>query len=109
MTVQPLTKATFRDAVKDDALTLVDFSAAWCPPCKVLMPILEQLSEETRDARIYKVDTDAEPELASAFGIMSMPTVIAFRAGEPVEKLVGLRPKSAYEAIIRKYASSAAS
>jgi len=104
MSLKSLTAESFREAVGGPQLTLVDFTAAWCPPCKTLKPILEQLADETEDAAVYQVDVDDQQELASAFGVMSLPTVFVFRAGEPLEKLVGLRPKQAYEAVIRKHA-----
>ncbi|MEC0139645.1 thioredoxin [Paenibacillus macerans] len=85
-------------------LVLADFDAPWCPPCKVLSPILEELHEEFQGAvPLLQVNCDDHPELASQYGIMSMPTVIFFRGGEPVEKLIGLRPKDAYRELIRKY------
>lgn len=106
MKMQYLNAASFRGAVVASTLTFVKFTAAWCPPCRTLQPILEELAGEAgSEAAFYAVDVDSEPELASQYGIMGMPTVIAFQAGELVEKLIGLRPKQAYEAIIRKYAS----
>ncbi|HZG75689.1 MAG TPA: thioredoxin family protein [Paenibacillus sp.] len=103
MSIPHLTASTFREAVEAPGLTLVEFSAPWCPPCKALLPILEQLAEEEDATSIYQVNVDDHPELASEFGVMGMPTVFLFRSGEPLEKLVGFRPKPAYEAIIRKH------
>jgi thioredoxin 1 len=96
---------TFRGSVKQQGVTLVDFGAPWCPPCKVLKPILDELAEELGEkVSILEVDCDESPAVATEYGIMSMPTVLVFHNGEPVEKLVGLRPKSAYESLISKYA-----
>ncbi|MCR8641207.1 thioredoxin [Paenibacillus sp. N1-5-1-14] len=104
MNVRPVTNANFKESIRKTGVTLVDFSAAWCPPCKVLLPILEDLSQENRkDVSILKVDCDNEPDLASAFGVMSMPTVVVFQDGVPMEKLVGLRPKSVYQSLITQY------
>ena len=73
----------------------------------VLSPILDELHEEYGGAvHLLKVDCDELPDLASQFGVMSMPTVIFFHQGRPVEKLIGLRPKDAYRNLIAKYPSS---
>ncbi len=98
------TPVEFQQELRHQGVTLVDFDAPWCPPCKVLGPILEQLHEDYNgDVNLIKVNCDESPELASTYGIMSMPTVIFFHDGEPVEKLIGLRPREAYDRIIEKY------
>ncbi|WP_123041497.1 thioredoxin [Cohnella candidum] len=108
MSVQEVNDSTFDSSIAKQGLTLVDFGAVWCPPCKALLPIMDTLSTERGDAlRVLKVDCDDSPETASRYGVMSMPTVIVFHDGEPVEKLVGLRPKSAYENVLDKYAVKA--
>ncbi|WP_027084723.1 thioredoxin family protein [Cohnella panacarvi] len=95
---------TFRANVRPSGLTMVDFSATWCPPCKVLKPIIQELDESYGDMlSVLMVDTDESPELAGEFGVMSNPTVILFHNGEPVEKLVGLRPKTVYETMLARY------
>ena len=95
---------TFRESVRRSGVTMVDFSAVWCPPCKVLKPIIEELDSAYGDKlAVLMVDTDESPELASEFGVMSNPTVILFSDGEPVEKLIGLRPKAAYETMLSRY------
>jgi thioredoxin 1 len=97
-------KETFRSNVRQTGVTLVDFSAVWCPPCKVLKPIIEELDTAYGDKlSVLLVDTDESPELASEFGVMSNPTVILFNNGEPVEKLVGLRPRAVYESLLSRY------
>lgn len=96
----------FQSGIKEKSVTLVEFGAKWCPPCKVLLPILEELrNEEEEHLEILQVDCDQSPELAAQFGIMSMPTVIVFHHGEPQDKLIGLRPKSVYQATIARYMS----
>lgn len=96
----------FAQAMQAPGLTLVDFDAPWCPPCKVLSPILDELHEEYGGAiNLLKVNCDELPALAAQFGVMSMPTVIFFHQGQPVEKLIGLRPKEAYTSLIAKYPS----
>lgn len=96
---------TFHFGVRKEGITLVDFGAPWCPPCKVLKPILDELGGEYGEKlTVLEVNCDESPEVATEFSIMSMPTVIIFYNGEPVEKLVGLRPKSVYEGLLSRYA-----
>ena len=73
--------------------TLVDFYADWCGPCKMLSPILEELSGEYDDVAFIKVNVDNEPELAAQYQIMSIPAVFLFKEGKAVAKTGGLRPK----------------
>ena len=81
------------DVLESDAPVVVDFHAAWCPPCRVMSPILSELSQERPDVRFVKVDVDENTETAVRYGVMSMPTFMVFRDGAPVLKLVGARPK----------------
>lgn len=104
MSIRTINTAAFRSAIREKEVTIVDFSARWCPPCKVLLPILEELQrEEGGSLSILQLDCDESPEIAAEFGIMSMPTVIVFHYGEPVDKLVGLRPKGVYQAALSRY------
>ncbi|WP_410768683.1 thioredoxin [Fontibacillus sp. BL9] len=105
MSIKRVTSPTeFNQELLAQGVTLVDFDAPWCPPCKVLGPILEQLHEDYKgNVNLMKVNVDESPELAATYGIMSLPTVIFFKGGEPVEKLVGLRPREVYDGIIGKY------
>jgi thioredoxin 1 len=104
MSLLTVNDTTFQGSLRQQGVTLVDFGAVWCPPCKVLKPILDELSGDYGDKlSVLEVDCDESPGIASEYGIMSMPTVIVFHNGEPVEKLVGLRPKSAYESLLTKY------
>ncbi|MFC3772092.1 thioredoxin family protein [Paenibacillus sp. GCM10012303] len=106
MSLYAVDDTTFRGMIRQQGVTLVEFGAVWCPPCKVLLPILGDLASEYGERlSVLKVDCDDSPTLASEYGIMSMPTVIVFHNGVPVEKLVGLRPKSVYAALVTKYAS----
>ncbi|WP_229750702.1 thioredoxin family protein [Paenibacillus nasutitermitis] len=87
--------------MSEKGVVAIEFGAVWCPPCKRLLPILDELAEDYgSSASIVQVDCEESPELASSFGIMGMPTVIVFRDGQPVDKLVGLRPGAAYKSII---------
>ncbi|SDX61791.1 co-chaperone YbbN [Paenibacillus sp. CF384] len=80
-----------------DGVVLVDYGAPHCPPCHRLLPILEELAVELEEQlRIAYVDCDKLPDAAASAGVMGTPTVIVFKDGQPMDKLVGLRPKSAY-------------
>ena len=79
----------FKDVIAAAPIALVDFYADWCGPCKMLAPILEELAEEKADSlTVVKVNVDDSPETAGAFSIMSIPTVILFKDGQVVDKLV---------------------
>ena len=80
---------------------LVDFFATWCGPCRMLTPVLEELSEEVSDVTIVKVDVDQDGALAQRFGIMAVPTMILFENGEPVKQLQGFMNKEALLAKIK--------
>lgn len=80
---------------------MVDFHAKWCGPCKMLGPVIEEISEEAEGFLVGKVDIDEEPELAIQYGVMSVPTVIIFKDGQPVNKSMGFRPKQALTSMIQ--------
>jgi thioredoxin 1 len=81
------------EVLKSEQTVLVDFWATWCGPCRMLAPVIEEISEENKDIKVCKIDVDEEPELAAHFGIQSIPTLIVFKNGKPVNKSVGVRPK----------------
>jgi thioredoxin 1 len=92
-----VTKDNFNETVSQ-GVSLLDFWAPWCGPCKMQLPIVEELAEELKGkATIAKVNVDEQPELASQFGVMSIPTLIVFKDGQPVDKLVGLQSKAALQ------------
>ncbi len=102
--VTVLTKSNFEQLVNEsDKPVLVDFWAAWCGPCRAVAPIMEELAEEY-DGRavIAKVNVDDENELSAKFRIMSIPTVMLFKGGQVVDKIVGARPKSDFIKILDK-------
>jgi len=93
---EAITSETF-DAIvaESDKPILVDFWASWCGPCRALSPVVEQIGEEMADKlAVYKCNVDDEGELAQRFGIMSIPTLILFKNGEPAHTMVGNTPKA---------------
>ena len=72
-----------------EGITLIDFYADWCGPCKAIAPIIDELAEEVTDAKVVKVDTEESPELGARFGIRSIPTFIVMKDGEVVNKQIG--------------------
>jgi thioredoxin 1 len=90
-----LTDANFDKEVEESPLpTLTDFWAAWCGPCKMIAPIIEQLAQEyDGKMKVTKLDVDQNPTVATRFGVMSIPTLILFKGGQPVERIVGYMPK----------------
>ncbi|MCL6517877.1 thioredoxin [Alicyclobacillus sp.] len=92
-TVQ-VTDRNFASVIQGNKPVLVDFWAAWCGPCRMMAPVLEELSEEAGDRLVVaKLNVDENPRTAGAYGIMSIPTMILFRGGRPVKQLVGYMPK----------------
>lgn len=89
------TTDTFSEIViAQDGLKLVDFWASWCPPCKALTPILEEIDSENADITVVKVDADENVELCRNYQILSLPTILVFRDGELLTTLVGARSKA---------------
>ena len=79
---------------------LVDFFATWCGPCKMLAPTLDAVAAEVAGrAKVYKVDVDQSPDVAAQYGVMSVPTLILFKGGQPVKQMVGAQPKPALLAL----------
>ncbi len=91
----------FEETIKE-GVTLVDFFATWCGPCKMLGPVLEELSTEMTDVKFVKVDVDDNPELAEKFGIMSIPSVFLFKNGEVAGSFLGLQSKENVKAFIEE-------
>lgn len=100
MATVALTRETFERTVTADGIVLVDFWADWCGPCRRFAPVFEQASEDNPDVVFAKVDTEAEPALAGALRITSIPTLMAFRDGVLVFAQPGALPRSALDELI---------
>jgi thioredoxin len=90
------------DTTVKDGIVLIDFWAAWCGPCRQFGPIFERVSERHPDATFAKVDTEAEPELAQRYGIVSIPTLIVYRDGIPVFGQPGALPEPVLEDVLKQ-------
>jgi thioredoxin 1 len=103
MTVR-VTDGEFQKKVLEaDGLVLVDFGAEWCGPCKALEPIVADIGRELAGkVAVFSMDVDQDPETAATYGVRGVPTVLLFRGGQAVERLVGLRPKAQLLSAIQK-------
>jgi thioredoxin 1 len=92
-----VTDASFEaDVLKSDKVVLVDFWATWCGPCKMVAPVLDEIAgEHAETLTVAKLDIDANPATARDYQVMSIPTMILFKNGEPVKQIVGAKPKAA--------------
>lgn len=79
---------------------LVDFTASWCGPCKMLAPVLDELENENQQVKFVKVDVDEQSELAQRYSVMSMPTLLFFKEGKVMDQLIGVQPKEVIQRVL---------
>lgn len=101
--VTALTDNNFDDTIKNNKLVLVDFWAAWCAPCRMIAPALEEIASENKGVLIGKLNVDENPVKAAQFQIMSIPNLLLFKDGKVVENVIGAVPKSQLESVIKKH------
>jgi thioredoxin 1 len=91
---QAITTDAFEtEVLQSESPVLVDFWAEWCGPCHAVAPVLQQIADERDDLRVVKVNIDEEPALAQRYGVMSIPTIVLFKGGEPAAAAIGAQPK----------------
>ncbi len=103
-----MVKKVTDDVFKSEVLeakepVLVDFNATWCGPCKMMAPIFDELSEEYQNVKFISCDVDECPETAREYGIMSIPTMMMFKNGEPSDPVIGAQPKKNLTDLIGKF------
>lgn len=100
--MKKLDKNNFKDTVNSDSYVLVDFWAEWCGPCRMIAPVLEEISKERTDVTITKLNVDDNQEIALEYGVQSIPTMLLFKNGEIVNKLIGALPKEKINQFLNK-------
>ena len=101
MSVIQISKQNFEEIKNESRPVLLDFYADWCGPCRMVAPLVHEIAEEHPEYAIGKVNVDEEPELASAFGVYSIPALIVLREGKVAASAVGARPKEAILALLQ--------
>jgi thioredoxin 1 len=104
-TAEQVTDSSFKQEVLDsDVPVLVDFWAPWCGPCRMVAPVVDEISEQYKgQIKVVKVNTDENPQVASQYGIRSIPTLMIFKDGQKVDMVVGAVPKSTLASTLEKY------
>lgn len=100
MATHAVTSQDFNQVVESNDLVFVDFWATWCGPCRMVSPIVDEISEERRDIKVGKINVDEQMELAMRFQVSSIPMLVVFKDGKAVAKSVGYRPKAEITAMV---------
>ena len=102
MSVTRVNKTNFDEIKHCGKTVLLDFYADWCGPCRMVSPLVDEIAEEREDVVVGKINVDEDPELASAFGVFSIPTLVVMKDGEVKEQSAGARPKAQILAMLDK-------
>lgn len=108
MSIIKVSDQSFKSEVEEQGTgtVVVDFWAPWCAPCRMIAPVLEELDQEVGDKlKIAKLNVDDNPESASRYGVMSIPTLIIFKNGTPVDKIIGFQSKDALKNVVARHLS----
>ena len=97
-----INKDNFEQIKNGDQTVLIDFYADWCGPCRMVAPIVEEIAKENASVVVGKINVDDDPELAQAYGVMSIPTLIVLKGGKEVARSTGARPKAQIQAMLDK-------
>jgi thioredoxin 1 len=98
-----VTDSTFNDIVSDNPLVVVDCWAPWCGPCRMIAPVIDELSTQYEDVKFGKLNTDENLDISRKFQIMAIPTLLFFKNGELVERVTGVVPKGHIEDLVKKH------
>jgi thioredoxin 1 len=102
MAIITVTKENFNEIKAQDKTVLLDFYADWCGPCRMVAPVVEEIAKENANVVVGKINVDDDPELAQAYGVMSIPTLIVLKGGKEVARSTGARPKAQIQAMLDK-------
>ena len=100
MSVLSITKENFEQVKNSEKTVLLDFYAEWCGPCRMVSPIVDEIAEENPQYLVGKINVDEQPELASAFGVSTIPTLVVMKEGKIVNQTAGARPKAQILALL---------
>ncbi|MCL2852381.1 MAG: thioredoxin [Defluviitaleaceae bacterium] len=101
MSAKLVTKEQFQDILANENRTvLVDFYASWCTPCKIIAPVLDQIAEERQDIVVCKISVEEHPDVASQYGVRSIPTLVSFKGGDVYKRITGSVPKASILEIV---------
>jgi len=107
--VVEVTDQNFQEFVGDDGLSMIDFWAVWCGPCRIIAPFVEQIADEyAGQVSVGKLDVDANQRTATQYNVRSIPTILFFKAGKVVDQVIGAVPRAALESKIKQHLNGAA-